>query len=107
MFWTPPIQYHEHDMVASIGKCDEIPQPQIQSRRCEIIIGRIDRCIMSVNFLMCQVMQTFQMLRLPDLERDTVAVFNVPEILKRFSDTSEKLLTHTIRRKGAFFYICH
>ena len=33
-------------MVASIGKCNEIPQSQIQSRRCEIIIGRIDRCIM-------------------------------------------------------------
>ena len=107
MFWTPPIQYHERDMVASIGKCNEIPQSQIQSRRCEIIIGRIDGCIMLGELLMCQVMQTFQMLRLPDLERDTVAAFIVPEILKRFPDTSEKLLTYTIRRKDAFFNISH
>ena len=94
-------------MVSNIGKCNEIPQSQIQSRRCEIIIGRIDGCIILGELPDVPGYADLPDVRLPDLERDTIAVFIVPEILKRFSDTSEKLLTHTIRRKGAFFNICH
>ena len=94
-------------MVASIGKCNEIPQSQIQSNQCETVLERIDGCLM-----FGELPDVPGYADLPDVTSAGFgtgyrSVFIVPEILKRFSDTSEKLLTHTIRRKGAFFNISH